>query len=228
MEQQNLIRFVLFGLIVVVYVIALWPVLQKLAIRWDGGDNNYCYLVVPLFHYLLWDRKKQFCFSEFSWNSIGFFPLLAAIIFILLGELGSVEMLMYIGLWVFVVGLAFLLHGRRIRHLAFSLIILAFIIPLPPYINRMLTFQLKLFASTIATHMLRLSGVSVFQDGNIIDLGVTQLQVVEACSGLRYLMPLFMLALLIGYFLTKGCFCISLGIRGREVQDSRSLKFSTT
>ena len=52
--------------------------------------------------------------------------------------------------------------------------------------------------------MLRLSGVSVFLDGNIIDLGVTQLQVVEACSGLRYLMPLFLLALLIGYFFTKG------------------------
>ena len=63
---------------------------------------------------------------------------------------------------------------------------------------------MKLAASTIATIMLRFSGVSVFQDGNIIDLGITQLQVVEACSGLRYLMPLFLLALLIGYFFTKG------------------------
>ena len=100
--------------------------------------------------------------------------------------------------------MVFLLYGWRIRQLAFPLLILAFIVPLPPYINRMLTFQLKLAASAIATLMLRISGVSVFQDGNIIDLGVTQLQVVEACSGLRYLMPLVLLALLIGYFFTKG------------------------
>jgi hypothetical protein len=52
--------------------------------------------------------------------------------------------------------------------------------------------------------MLRVSGVSVFQDGNIIDLGITQLQVVDACSGLRYLIPLLLLGLLVGHFFSKG------------------------
>ena len=160
--------------------------------------------MVPLFLYLLWDRKNDFRFSDISWNPLGFLPIFAAIFLIVVGELGSVETLMYIGLWGCVVGIVFLLYGWRIRHLAFPLLILAFIVPLPPYINHILTFQLKLAASAIATFMLRLSGVSVFLDGNIIDLGVTQLQVVEACSGLRYLMPLFLLALLIGYFFTKG------------------------
>jgi exosortase len=107
---------------------------------------------------------------------------------------------MYIELWSCVVGITFLLYGRRIRQFMYPLLILAFIVPLPPYINKVVTFQLKLAASSLATLMLRFSGVSVFQDGNIIDLWVTQLQVVVACSGLRYLMPLFMLALLIGYF----------------------------
>jgi len=31
-------------------------VFQKLFIRWGGGDNSYCYLIVPLFAYLLWER----------------------------------------------------------------------------------------------------------------------------------------------------------------------------
>jgi exosortase D (VPLPA-CTERM-specific) len=68
----------------------------------------------------------------------------------------------------------------------------------------MLTFKLKMAASTLSAMMLRISGISVFQDGNIIDLGVSQLQVVDACSGLRYLMPLFLLSLLIGHFFSKG------------------------
>ena len=82
----------------------------------------------------------------------------------------------------------------------FPLLILAFIVPLPPFVNQILTFNLKLAASSLSVAMLRLADVSVLQDGNIIDLGITQLQVVDACSGLRYLMPLILMALLFGYF----------------------------
>jgi exosortase D (VPLPA-CTERM-specific) len=35
-----------------------------------------------------------------------------------------------------------------------------------------------------------MAGVSVFLEGNVIDLGVYKLQVAEACSGLRYLFPI--------------------------------------
>ena len=38
-----------------------------------------------------------------------------------------------------------------------------------------------------------------FREGNVIDLGPVQLQVVEACSGIRYLLPLTSLALLCAY-----------------------------
>jgi exosortase D (VPLPA-CTERM-specific) len=41
--------------------------------------------------------------------------------------------------------------------------------------------------------------VTAFREGNVIDLGPIQLQVVEACSGLRYLFPLMSLALLCAY-----------------------------
>lgn len=42
-------------------------------------------------------------------------------------------------------------------------------------------------------------GVTAFREGNVIDLGPIQLQVVDACSGLRYLFPLTSLALLCAY-----------------------------
>jgi exosortase D (VPLPA-CTERM-specific) len=43
----------------------------------------------------------------------------------------------------------------------------------------------------------RLFGISVYLEGNVIDLGSYQLQVVEACSGLRYLFPLMSFGFLI-------------------------------
>ncbi len=47
--------------------------------------------------------------------------------------------------------------------------------------------------------MIRAAGISVFLEGNVVDLGTMQLQVAEACSGLRYLFPLMTLSFLIGY-----------------------------
>ena len=45
-------------------------------------------------------------------------------------------------------------------------------------------------ASELGVWFVRLAGVPVFLEGNIIDLGVFKLQVAEACSGLRYLFPI--------------------------------------
>jgi len=45
--------------ILICFIIAYWTSYQKMSIRWSGGDNNYCYLVVPLFLYLCWDRRNK-------------------------------------------------------------------------------------------------------------------------------------------------------------------------
>jgi len=184
--------------------VSFLPVFQKLAIQWDTGDNSYCYLIVPLFLYLCWEKKDSFKFGEFSWNVWGLVPILLSILLMFAGELGSVETLLYLGIWGCIAGAFFMFYGLRVRHLLFPLLILIFIVPLPPFINRMLTFKLKMAASTLSVKMLQAVGVSVLQEGNVIDLGVDKLQVVDACSGLRYIMPMFLMALLVGHFFSKG------------------------
>ncbi len=200
MNNQNLKKYALPGLMTAAFVLGFLPVLQKLSIRWESGDNSYCYLIVPLFIYLCWEKKNDFHFGQFSWNLWGLVPVSLSIVTMIAGELGSVETLLYMGIWGGIAGILFILYGLRLQHLLFPLLILAFIVPLPPFVNRMLTFNLKLAASSLSVVMLRLTGVSVLQDGNIIDLGITQLQVVDACSGLRYFMPLVLMALLFGFF----------------------------
>ena len=50
-----------------------------------------------------------------------------------------------------------------------------------------------------ASRFIRLFQIPVYLEGNVIDLGVYKLQVVEACSGLRYLYPLMSLGFLAAY-----------------------------
>jgi len=187
------------------------PVFSKLYRNWSSADNNYCFIIIPLFIYLCWDRRIAFQFNRFNWSPWGFVLLLTGIGIIFVGELGSVITLLHIGTWGCIVSLLTTLYGQRIRHLAFPVIILFFITPLPDLVNQVLAYRFKMAAGSLAAMMLRLSGVSVFQAGNVIDLGITHLEVNQACSGLRYLIPLLILTLLIGYFfysrfVAEGCF----------------------
>jgi exosortase D (VPLPA-CTERM-specific) len=194
-----------FPLIILASFIAgYWTSISKLIHRWNSGDDNYCFLIIPLFLYLCWEKRRHFRFAEFSWSIWGLIPTTLAILMMILGERGSAETLIYIGFWGFLSGMATILYGGRIRHLAFPFLILFFIVPLPPFLNRLLTFKLKMVASMFSADMLRMVGVTVVQEGNILDLGIGQLEVADACSGLRYFMPMILMGLLIGYFFTKG------------------------
>ena len=67
---------------------------------------------------------------------------------------------------------------------------LIYMLPLPGVLYYGLSTWLQGVSSHLGVYFLDLLNVSVFLDGNIIDLGVYKLQVAEACSGLRYLFPI--------------------------------------
>lgn len=112
----------------------------------------------------------------------------------------------YYGFILCLAGLVLSFGGlQSFRVLLPALIYLAFAVPLPRLIEVALTAKMQLLSSTLGVIILQFLGISVFQDGNIIDLGQAKLQVVEACSGLRYLFPLMSLGFLIA-FLFNGTF----------------------
>lgn len=195
--------FVWFVLSCLLY--SYWPVLHKLNFQWSKDDNSYCFLVVPVFLYLLWEVKDDFRFGEFCWSLTGIVTAVISVLIIVVGELGSIETLLFLGLWGCAVSIIISMYGlRRSLHLAFPILILLFIVPMPPFINRLLTFEMKMAASTLSVEMMRAVGMTVLQDGNIIDLGISKMQVVDACSGLRYIVSMLLMSLLIGHFFLTG------------------------
>jgi exosortase D (VPLPA-CTERM-specific) len=80
------------------------------------------------------------------------------------------------------------------------MLILLFMIPLPQFVLANLSTKLQLLSSQIGVSVMRLFDISVYLEGNVIDLGGYKLQVAEACSGLRYLFPLMTLGFLMAYF----------------------------
>jgi exosortase D (VPLPA-CTERM-specific) len=108
-----------------------------------------------------------------------------------LGNLVRIDDIVFYALIVWVAGLILTCFGFR-RGLIFwpSVLHLVFMLPLPQFLYWQLNITLQFFSSEIGVALVRLMGVPVFLDGNVIDLGVYKLQVAEACSGLRYLFPI--------------------------------------
>ena len=67
---------------------------------------------------------------------------------------------------------------------------LIFMLPLPTFVYYQFTIFLQTISSEVGVWFVKLVGIPVFLEGNVIDLGIMKLQVAEACSGLRYLFPI--------------------------------------
>ena len=92
------------------------------------------------------------------------------------------------------------LGWSKLKEMGFAFLMLLTMFPFPNFLYTKISWQLKLISSQLGVTIMQAFGMSAFREGNVIDLGFTQLQVVDACSGLRYLIPLVVLGLLLAYF----------------------------
>lgn len=192
-------KWFLFGLVIA--FIAHFGGLSDLVSRWNTQEEyGHGYFIPVISLWFLWSRKDALLASigEASW--VG--PALIAIggVGLLLGELTAIFILIQISFLLTIIGLVLAYGGRSL--LKVSLLPIAFLIfaiPLPYFVGAQLSWRLQLISSELGVAFLRLLGNSVYLEGNVIDLGVYRLQVVEACSGLRYLYPLLSIGFLMAY-----------------------------
>ena len=109
----------------------------------------------------------------------------------LVGNLARIPDVVTYAMIVWTGGVVLTVFGwrRGIRH-QLPVLHLVFMLPLPQFLYWQLTIFLQGVSSQLGVWFVQQAGVSVFLEGNVIDLGVYKLQVAEACSGLRYLFPI--------------------------------------
>ncbi|MDA8225190.1 MAG: VPLPA-CTERM-specific exosortase XrtD [Betaproteobacteria bacterium] len=175
--------------------------LADLAHRWNTQEEYGHAWFIPLISaWMLWRKRQaiQPLLGRGSW--FGPLLVLCGAAGLLLGEYTAMFLFIQIGFLVSLAGLTLSLGGRLLlRQAAVPLLFLLFAIPLPYFLEAQLSWQLQILSSRLGAGALQLLGIPVFLSGNLIDLGDYQLQVVDACSGLRYLYPLMSIGFLMGY-----------------------------
>ena len=183
-------------------VAAFWEGLQTMAITWFSTEEYSHGVLIPLIAgFLVWQRRSELARAQFvpSWSGVAVVLMGAALN--LIGKLAAIYVLQQYAFMIVLCGLVLTVGGwRMLRELWAPLFLLLFMIPLPNFFFNSLSLQLQLISSQIGVWFIRLFGISVFVEGNVIDLGAMKLQVAEACSGLRYLFPLITLGFIAAYF----------------------------
>jgi len=151
--------------------------------------------------FLLWQRKDRLAEVEAAGSYGGLLLIAAGLLLRFAGDLAVASMFVEYGMLLSIFGIALCYFGPRgLRHIWVPLAFLVFMFPLPEFLLQSLSQRLQLVSSQIGVSLIRLCDISVYLEGNIIDLGSMKLQVAEACSGLRYLFSLLTLGFIAAYF----------------------------
>ena len=173
------------------YMVEIWE-------RQEEYSHGFLIPFISLF--FVWQKKNELAALPFASSWTGVLILLLGLVLFFLGELSTLYIIIQYSFLVSLFGLLLAWFGwKGVRIIWAPLLFLVFMIPLPNFIFQSLSAHLQLISSEIGVWLIRLFGISVYLEGNVIDLGAYKLQVVEACSGLRYLFPLMTLGFMVAY-----------------------------
>jgi exosortase len=192
-----------------VVLFAYATVLVRLSHDW-WTDENYSHgLLIPfIIGYILWFERDTFAKAASRPSfSIGLAAILFALFALWAGVAGAELYMQRLSFVLILAGLVVYFWGvlvLRIVLVPLGLLLLS--IPIPAILFNKIAFPLQLFASHCAVWAMRLLGIPVLRQGNIIELKplntltTQKLEVVQACSGIRSLMTLMTLAVVFAYF----------------------------
>jgi exosortase len=202
-RERNLLWGTL--LIAVLLVAAYGRVLAKLVTDWwQNPDFSHGFLVPPFAAYVLWKKRERLLAVAKTPAWSGAALVFLGLLVLILGVYGSELFLSRISLVMVLAGLTLGFGGGKLLgEMRFALLVLLLAIPIPAILYTQITFPLQILASKLATVLLQLVGVPVLREGNVIQLPAMNLEVAEACSGIRSLMSLLTLAIFYGYFLER-------------------------
>jgi exosortase len=183
-------------------IAVFYPVFRHLVEQWSTDEDvSHGFFVPFVAMFIAWQRRDAILALEYKPAWWGLAVMAWGALQAYLGTLAAELFLQRTAILITLVGLLLVIGGTAlVRELAFPLLLLPFMIPIPGVIYNQLTFPLQLFASRVAESVLGMLGIPVLRDGNILELASQKLSVAEACSGIRSLLSLSFLSLVYAYF----------------------------
>lgn len=191
-------HWILLAAVAAAVVVLFQRTFPSILSTWTLEEYSHGYLIPAVSLLLLWQRRRELQQTRFEGSWTGVLVTLVGVGLYFISSIGAITTLDAYALVIVIAGLFLAFAGWPAFRIALpALALLLLMVRLPSFFFNNLSSTLQLISSQIGVLVIRLFGVSVHLEGNVIDLGSYQLQVVEACSGLRYLFPLLTLGVIL-------------------------------
>ena len=202
MSSYTLKSLIIFGL----WIGLFSPVFFNLWNDWLNHSNNSHGFLVPFISlYFVCQKKDELQTITISTSIWGAGILIISLLIYLLAFAGDVAFIARIMMVVSLMGLVLFNYGKQnFKQILFPLFFLFFMIPIPVSLIQTISMPLQLLATTISARIIKILSIPVNQEGNMLYFAQTQLEVAQACSGLRSIMALTMLSVIFVYLSRKG------------------------
>lgn len=197
-----LIKFlILLGL----WLVSFIPVYPSLVWTWLNHSDNSHGILVPLVSlYFVWQKRENFKSIKISNSNWGVVILVVSMGLYLLSYAGAVGVVSRAMIVSSLIGLVMFTLGKEFFSLlAFPLLYLFFMVPVPDSILGLVSLPLQLFATKVSTFIIQIFSIPAYREGNMLYFANTQLEVAEACSGIRSIMSFGMLSFIFAYMMDK-------------------------
>ncbi len=165
-------------------------------IWWRSDTFTHCFLVVPIVLWLVWHKRKLLSQLQPKPNAWGLGLLALTALAWLMGDLVAMNALTQLALVTMLIVLVFTLLGTAVtRALGFALAFLFFAVPLGEFAMP----QLMQWTAYFTVQALRLTGIPVYNEGLQFVIPSGSWSVIEACSGVRYLIASLTVGTLFAY-----------------------------
>ncbi len=187
------------------WALIFYPVFSGLYGAWFGmanADNSYCLLVPFISLYFLWRRKEDLKIARQSNSFLGLIILVTSLLVYLVCYAGGLLVVQRMMMVLSLIGLVLYLYGTEVfRIMRFPLLFLFFMVPVPESIVNTVSFPLQTYATIISSKIIQLMGIPVYREGHMLYFMETQLEVAEACSGIRSISAMLMLSVIFVYMI---------------------------
>ena len=194
------------ALLAALWLLVIAPVVPSMVDTWfSHSDNSHAVLVPFISLYFAWSKREELAETVKTSSFLGGLFLTLCLALFLISYVGGIAFGVRLMIVASLIGLLWTCWGwASLRMLAFPLGFLFFMVPIPDTLLNMVSFPLQLQATKISTWIISQFSIPVYREGNMLYFVQTQLEVAEACSGIRSIVALSMLSVLLAFLSDLG------------------------
>lgn len=187
---------ILFTLIIGLPVL-FWPTFNSMINTWIADETfTHGFLIFPITLWLIWKKRKELSLAAAVPEPRVLVLLALVALGWFVGNIVDVKVVQQFGLIAMIIVSIWAVLGRGIlQALMFPLLFLLFAVPF----GKVLIPPMMEFTADFTVYAIQLTGIPIYRDGLYFNLPTGNWSVVEACSGVRYLIASLSLGVIYAY-----------------------------